>query len=52
MPLPPKVIGLEQKVMPESSQNILQIHGFMHSLVFPVIAKEMLTVFIPGQKKD
>lgn len=52
MPLPPEVVGLEQKVMTKSSQNILQILGFMHSLVFPVIAKEMLTAFISGQKKD
>lgn len=52
MPLPPKVVGLEQKAMTISSQNILQILRFMHSLVFPVIAKKMLTAFISGQKKD
>lgn len=52
MPLPPKVVGLEQKVMTKSSQNILQILRFMHRQVFPVIAKEMLAAFISGQKKD
>lgn len=38
--------------MTKSSQNILQTLRFMHSLVFPVIAKEMLTTLISGQEKD
>lgn len=38
--------------MTKSSQNILQILAFMHSLVLLVITKEMLRAFISGQKED